>query len=231
MRADTGAAEQANVVRSAARRGAAAWILLPLFFLATGGSLRWWQAWAYCAVLLLPMTVFMVRVARRDPELLARRMKVKEKEREQKKVLAWGVPLLVASLVIPGLDHRFGWSAPPTWAVVLALGIVLSGYIGMVRVMIENRWAGRTIETYEGQQVISTGLYAIVRHPMYSGTVIFYVFTPLALGSYWAVIPASFIIPALVARIIGEEKELMANLEGYRQYTSKVRYRLIPGLW
>jgi len=219
------------VARSAAVKVAAAWILLPLFFLATGGDLAWWNAWTYCAGLLVPMTVFIVHMARHDPEFIVRRSTVREKERTQRWVQVVGTPFLLAALVIPGLDHRFGWSSVPLAAVVGALALSLGGYLVVVRVFLENRWAGRTIETYAGQQVISTGPYAVVRHPMYAGTSLLYLATPLALGSWWAMLPAIAFIPVFVFRIRNEEEVLVRELAGYAEYRRKVRQRLVPFVW
>lgn len=219
------------VARAAAVKVVAAWILLPLFFLASGGDLAWWNAWAYCAVLLVPMTVFVAYMARRDPEFIARRSTMREKERTQRRVLAVGTPLLLASLVIPGFDHRFGWSRVSVEVVVTALAVSLAGYLAILHVFLKNRWAGRTVETYPDQRVISSGPYAIVRHPMYAGTSLLYVATPLALGSWWAVVPALAFIPAFVFRIRNEEEVLVRELAGYAGYRRKVRYRVVPFVW
>jgi protein-S-isoprenylcysteine O-methyltransferase Ste14 len=177
------------------------------------------------------MTAFVAYMARHDPEFIVRRSTMREKERTQRRVLAFGTPLLLAALVIPGFDHRFGWSHPPLGVVVAALGASLAGYLAVVLVFLENRWAGRTIETYAGQQVISTGPYAVVRHPMYAGTSLLYVATPLALGSWWAVLPALAFIPVFVFRIRNEEEVLVRELAGYDEYRRKVRYRLVPFVW
>jgi len=219
------------VARAAVVKVAAGWILLPLFFLATGGDLAWWNAWAYCAVLLVPMTAFVAYMARHDPEFIVRRSTMREKERTQRRVLAFGTPLLLAALVVPGLDHRFGWSHPPLGVVVAALAASLTGYLTILRVFFENRWAGRTIETYADQRVVSTGLYAIVRHPMYAAVSLLYLATPLALGSWWAVLPAMAFVPTFVFRIRNEEEVLVRELPGYDEYRKKVSYRLVPGIW
>jgi protein-S-isoprenylcysteine O-methyltransferase Ste14 len=223
--------DRRTVARKAAVKVVAAWVLLPLFFLATGGDLAWWNAWVYCAVLLVPMTVFIVHMARRDPEFIVRRSTMREKEKVQRWVQFVGTPFLLASLVIPGIDHRFGWSTLPVGVVIGALALSLAGYFAILRVFLENRWAGRTIETYAGQQVISTGPYAIVRHPMYAGSSLLYITTPLALGSWWAVLPALAFIPVFVLRIGNEEEVLVRELAGYEEYRRKVRYRLVPLVW
>jgi len=209
----------------------AAWVLLPLFFLATGGSFAWWETWVYCLILLGPMTAFLVYMARNDPDFIARRTKLHEKEPAQRRILVWGYPSMIAALVIPGLDHRFGWSDPPTAAVVAAMAIVLGGYLTVVRVFLENRWAGRTVEVFAEQKVISTGPYGIVRHPMYTGTIALYLATPVALGSWWALIPALTFIPIFVLRIRNEENVLVRDLPGYAEYRQRVRHRLVPFVW
>ena len=228
---DTDALNRAGTTRSAAVMAAAGWVSLPLFFLSSGGSFSWWQAWAYCAILLGPMTLFLVHAVRHDPEFIARRFKLREKERAQRRILAWGSPLLLAALIIPGLDYRFGWSEPPLAAVVAALALSLGGNLTILRAFLENRWAGRTIETYSGQEVVSTGPYAIVRHPMYAGAAALYLTTPVALGSWWALIPALAFIPVLVFRIRNEEEVLLRELPGYDEYRRRVRYRLVPFIW
>ena len=220
-----------HVARGAATRAVAAWIVLPMFFLVTGGSVTWWNAWAYCAILLVPMTVFLAAMARRDPEFLARRLQMKEKEAAQRRVLAWGYPFLLAAFVVPGLDYRFGWSEPPLWVVAAALAASLAGYLGVLRVFVENRWAGRTIETYDGQQLISSGPYAVVRHPMYAASTILYLATPVALGSWWALLPALAFVPVFVLRIRNEEDVLVRELPGYAEYRGRVRYRMFPCVW
>ena len=222
---DSGAAKKAFV------RMALAWILLPLFFLATGGSFVWWEAWVYCALLLVPMTCFITWMARRDPDFLARRFKMRERERTQRRVLAWGYPFLLAAFILPGLDQRFGWSKPPLALVVIALVLSLGGYLLILRVFTENRWAGRTVETWAEQRVISTGPYAVVRHPMYVGSIVLYLATPVALGSWWAVLPAAAFVPVFVLRIRNEEEVLMRELPGYDEYRQRVRYRLLPFIW
>jgi protein-S-isoprenylcysteine O-methyltransferase Ste14 len=208
-----------------------AWLLLPLFFLLTGGSFGWWEAWVYCALILVPMTVFAVRWVRRDPEAVERRCMMKEKERAQRPVVLWGGIVTLALFILPGLDRRFGWSHPGLAAVIAGQALVLASYLGIVKVFAVNRWAGRTIETAPGQQVVSTGPYAIVRHPMYAVGLVFYAATAVALGSWWAVIPAVLFVPVFVVRLRNEEDVLVRDLPGYDEYRTKVRYRLLPHVW
>ncbi len=195
------------------------------------GTLAYWQAWVYLAVLMLLVGFVGAYLFIRDPKLLERRMRMRETQSTQKKVVAVTWIFFLAAFVIPGLDIRFGWSNVPYPVVIAADVIVLLGYFIVFLVFRENSYASRVVEVEKGQKVISTGPYAVVRHPMYSGVIVFYVFSPLALGSYWGMIPALFIIPALAARIKGEERELSAELEGYKEYTARVRYRLVPGIW
>jgi protein-S-isoprenylcysteine O-methyltransferase Ste14 len=217
--------------RGAGAKVVSLWLLLLSFFLVTGGSFTWWEAWAYCALLLGPMIVFVACMARRDPEFLVRRTKLREKEPAQRRIVASSLPAMVAALVIPGLDHRFGWSEPPIPVIGLALAISLLGYLTILRAFLENRWAGRTVETYPGQTVISTGPYAIVRHPMYAGSMVLYLSTPVALGSRWGLIPALAFVPVYFFRIRNEEEILVRELPGYAEYRRNVRYRLVPFIW
>ncbi|MBN1944877.1 MAG: isoprenylcysteine carboxylmethyltransferase family protein [Bradymonadales bacterium] len=209
----------------------AVWIILPLFFLATGGTLDWWEAWVYCALLLVPMTWFAVWMARRDPSFFERRFKLKEKEQAQRRLQAWGSLSFLAGLILPGLDHRFNWSDPPLLAVLVAMAVVLASYLAILRVFIENHWAGRTVETFAEQRVISTGPYALVRHPMYVGVLALYLATPVALASWWALLPMLTIVPMFVIRIRNEEEVLVRELPGYQEYRQKVRWRLVPKVW
>ena len=231
MHAVTASADASGAIRRVAAKALAAWICLPLCFVATGGSLGWWQAWAYCAVLLVPMAVFLAYMARRDPEFLARRLQVRERERSQRLVQAWGSLAILGALVLPGIDHRFGWSRVPPAVVVAALGVSLLSYLAVLRVFLENRWAGRTVETWQEQRVISTGPYAIVRHPMYTGMILSDLFLPLALGSWWAAVPAGLMIALVIWRTAREDQTLRAELPGYADYAQRTRFRLLPGLW
>jgi protein-S-isoprenylcysteine O-methyltransferase Ste14 len=207
------------------------WVLLPSYFLMAGRSLDWWEAWAWCAVILVPATIFGLWMARADPDFMARRLKLREKERPQQRLTVIALPFSLAALAIPGYDHQYGWSDVPAAAVVAALALSLAGFLLILRVFVENRWAGRTVETWEGQQVVSTGPYAVVRHPMYAGSITLWLSTPIALGSWWAFLPALVAVPILVLRIINEEEVLRRGLPGYDAYRQQVRYRLLPWIW
>jgi protein-S-isoprenylcysteine O-methyltransferase Ste14 len=177
------------------------------------------------------MLFVMVYMLRNAPELLARRLQMRESERTQKGVIGFGIIFLLGAFFVPGFDRRWGWSTMPWWVVVAADLLVLLGYAIIFRVFRENQYASRTVQVEQGQQLISTGPYAAVRHPMYVGILVFYLASPIALGSWWASLPAAAIIPILVVRILNEEQVLERDLPGYREYKQKARYRLLPGIW
>ncbi len=205
--------------------------VLGAMFFWPAGTFRYWQAWIYMAILLIPMFGVLVYFLKKDPAVLERRLRVKEKERQQIYVLIFGWPSILGIFLLPGFDRRFSWSAVPPALVIAADVVVLGGYIFFFLVLRENRFAGRTVEVERGQKVISTGPYAVVRHPMYAAILVQWLFTPLALGSFWALLPALLMPLVLAARILGEERVLSRELEGYREYTRRIKYRLIPGIW
>lgn len=212
-------------------RAIPAFIILPLMFFLPAGTFNYWEAWVYCLCLFIPMAFIFTYLLINDPELLERRMKMREKVKEQKLIIKISYLVFVLTFLLPGFDHRFGWSKVPPAIVFLSLFCFLVGYGFFFFVLRENSYASRVIEVANGQKVISTGPYAIVRHPMYMSSMMIYLFTPLALGSYWALIPTLLIIPILVARILNEEKVLVKELPGYLEYTREVKYRLIPTFW
>lgn len=169
---------------------------------------------------------------KRDPELIERRSKVEEKEKEQKifQTIS-GVLFFIGLLMIPGLDHRYSWSSVSIRVVVFSDIIVLLGFLFVFFVFKENTYTSAIIEVTENQKVISTGPYAIVRHPMYTGAMMIILFTPLALGSWWGLIPAICISIFVVLRLLNEEKVLLKELQGYEDYCQKTRYHLIPFIW
>lgn len=205
-------------------------ILAAILFL-PAGTLSYWQAWVYLATLFIPMAVVLVYLLRHDPALLERRLRLREKEGRQKRIIGLAYVWFVVTFILPGLDVRFGWSALPAAVSIAAGGVVLAGYVLFVLVLRENAYASRIIEVEQRQKVITSGPYALVRHPMYLGVALLYCFSPLALGSYWAMIPAALLIAILVARIRNEESVLLTGLEGYREYARQTRYRLLPGVW
>jgi protein-S-isoprenylcysteine O-methyltransferase Ste14 len=206
-------------------------VFMGIFFFLPAGSLKFWEAWAY-SLILLPLMFFAVfYFLKRDPELLERRTKMKEKEKEQKAIITMSSVIFLIGFLIPGFDYRFSWSHVPTYLVIVSDVLVLLGYLIFLFVLRENSYASRIVEVEENQKVITTGPYAIARHPMYSGVLIMFLATPLALGSSWAmvmVIPLPFL---LVGRILNEEKVLLKGLPGFKEYCQKTRYRLIPFVW
>lgn len=209
--------------------------LIPLFLgliiLLPAGTLMFWQVYTYFAILVVPMIFVMLYFLKKDPKFLERRMRVKEKEKQQELLSIFSTSIFLAGFIIPGLDHRFAWSNVPTYIVITADIIVLLGYLIIFFVFKQNSYASRIIEVNENQKVISTGLYGVVRHPMYLGVLIMFLLTPIALGSYWALIPFAVLPVTLILRILNEEKVLSNNLQGYREYCQKTRFRLIPFIW
>jgi protein-S-isoprenylcysteine O-methyltransferase Ste14 len=201
-----------------------------IFFI-PAGTLAYWEAWLYMAVLLIPMAFVLRYFLKNNPEFLERRMQMREREAAQRRIISLSWIWFILAFVLPGLDRRFGWSDVPVPAVIAADLLVLLGYGLIFLVFRENQYASRTVQVDQGQQVISTGPYALVRHPMYLGTLVMYLASPIALGSYWALIPALLIVPILVARIVNEEKVLERDLTGYREYEQHTRRRLLPGIW
>ena len=205
--------------------------IVGLFLFLPAGTLRYWQAWMYLGTLFIPMFFVFGYLLKNDPDLLERRMHTKEKETRQNQILKFGYPFFIAAFILPGFDVRYGWSNMPTIISVLADIAVFAGYILFFFVLRENSYASRVIEVEQDQKVISTGPYALVRHPMYLGVLLMYVFSPLALGSWWAILPAASIVFVLVARIRNEEEVLLRELPGYAEYRQKTRFRMIPGIW
>lgn len=220
-----------NLMRAAIVRVGLGLPAVALIVIAPAGRWDYWQGWMYLGTLFIPMFFVLAWFWKRDPALLERRLRTREKEAAQRKVIAASFLYFLVVFVLPGLDVRFGWSKVPAPASIAADALVLVGYMTFVRVMAVNSYLSRTVEVDAGQRVVSTGPYAVVRHPMYAGVGLLYLASPVALGSYWAVIPALSIVPLLAARILNEEKVLLRDLPGYGEYIRKVRYRLVPGVW
>ncbi len=201
-----------------------------LLFLPAGGF-GYINGWLFIALLFIPMLILGAVLYLKAPELLKRRLDSKENEKTQKGVVGAAALLFMGGFVVAGLDFRFGWSSLPPIVIVIASIILLASYALYAEVMRENAYLSRTVKVLEGQQVISTGLYGIVRHPMYAVTVWLFLSIPLVLGSLWALICFLPYVAVIVVRIINEEKLLEKELNGYKEYKLKVKYRLIPFIW
>ena len=195
------------------------------------GTLDYWQGWMFVGVLFVPMFAAGIVLMFRKPELLRKRLEAKEEEKEQKWVVALSGMIFIAMFVVAGLNRRYMWWMLPNWAVYAATGLFLVGYLLYAEVLRENVWLSRTIEVQEHQKVVDTGLYGIVRHPMYAATLLLFLSMPLVLGSLWAFAIMLFYIPVISKRIRNEEKVLEEGLEGYREYKQRVRYKVIPYVW
>lgn len=206
-------------------------IVLGLLLFLPAGSLHYWQGWLLMGILFVPMAVAGIVMMAKNPELLRKRLKAKEKEAEQKTVVTMSGMLFVIAFVLAGLNWRFCWWVLPDWVVWVSAGLFLASYLLYAEVMRENTYLSRTVEVQDNQEVIDTGLYGIVRHPMYMATTVMFLTMPLVLGS-----PISFLImlgyiPVIAKRIANEEEVLEKGLEGYQNYKKKVRYKMIPFLW
>ena len=206
-------------------------VILGLLLFVPAGSLRFWQGWLLMGILFVPMLVAGFVMWFKNPELLRKRLNAKEEEKEQKTVVAFSGLLFIAAFVVAGLNWRFGWLLLPDWAVWVAAVLFLGSYLLYAEVLRENTYLSRTIEVQEGQKVIDTGLYGIVRHPMYMATNILFLMMPLVLAS-----PISFLImllylPLIAKRIRNEEAVLEEGLVGYKEYKRRVRYKVLPFIW
>lgn len=195
------------------------------------GTLRYANGWLFIGLLFVPILLFGVVLFIKAPDLLRKRLNAKEKENTQKGVVALSALLFLAGFLVAGLDYRFGWSHVPTWAVSVAAIVLLASYALYAEVMRENAYLSRTIEVQEGQRVVDTGLYGIVRHPMYAVTIWLFLSIPVVLGSWWSLLIFSPYILVIVVRIVNEEKVLSDGLAGYTEYKKRVKYRLLPFVW
>ncbi len=206
-------------------------LLLGLLIFLPAGSYAYWQGWLLMVILFVPMFIAGIVMLVKSPDLLSKRLNVKEKENDQKTVVALSGLLFMISFVTAGLNWRLNWWILPDWVVWTAAALFILSYILYAEVLRENEYLSRTIEVQEGQKVIDTGLYGIVRHPMYMATVIMFLSMQLVLGS-----PISFVImlgyiPVIAKRIRNEEDILSTGLDGYKEYKTRVRYKVIPFIW
>lgn len=206
-------------------------VIIGLLLFLPAGSFRYWQGWLLMGILFVPMFIAVFILMAKNPELLRKRLNAKEEEKEQKTVVGLSALLFIAAFVVAGLNWRFQWCVLPDWAVWVAAALFLACYLLYAEVLRENTFLSRTIEVQENQKVIDTGLYGIVRHPMYMATTLLFLMIPLVLAS-----PLSFLIlllylPLIAKRIRNEESVLENGLEGYKEYKQRVKYRIIPFIW
>jgi protein-S-isoprenylcysteine O-methyltransferase Ste14 len=209
-------------------------VVMGFLIFVPAGTVHYWQAWAYLAIFFGLSLLTTLDLMRRAPALLERRMKggpTAETRAVQRVIMFFTSAGFIALLVVPGLDHRFGWSDVPLRTVMVGDLLVLVGFSLIFIVYRANTYTSAVIEVAKGQNVVSTGPYAIVRHPMYASAMLYLIGTPLALGSYWGLLVLVAVAPFLVWRLLDEEQLLARDLAGYREYQQRVRYRLVPFVW
>jgi len=195
------------------------------------GTLAYPNGWLFIGALIVPMLILCAVLLLRDPAALERRLASREPDKAQRWVIALSAVMFIGLFVIAGLDWRFGWSHMPLWVSWIAAAIMVGGYALFATVILQNSYASRVVDVFENQKLITNGLYGLVRHPMYTATLLLFLSMPIILGSWYALIPI-FAYPLVLVRRIANEEELLGNeLEGYAVYTQKTRYRLFPGIW
>ena len=220
-----------NLAARAVSKYLAGLVMVALLLFVPAGSLAYPNGWLFISLLFIPMLVLGFVLLFKAPELLEKRLNAKEEQGEQRKVVGLSALLFLAGFVTAALDFRFGWSQLPGWLVLAASAVLLLSYGMYAEVMRENAYLSRTVEIQENQKVIDTGLYGIIRHPMYTSTILLFLSIPLVLGSGVAFL-LFLAYPVLIAkRIRNEEQVLEEGLAGYREYKQKVKYRLIPFIW
>lgn len=195
------------------------------------GTLQYTYGWLFAGLLFIPMLLAGLVMFFKSPDFLKKRLDAKEKQATQKGVLAFSGLMFIAGFVVAGLDYRFGWSEMPSWVVITASVLFLIAYVLYAEVMRENAYLSRTVKVEAGQTVVDTGLYGIVRHPMYAVTILLFLMIPLILGSWYALIAFAFYPVIIVIRLQDEENLLTAELPGYTEYKKKVKYRILPFIW
>jgi protein-S-isoprenylcysteine O-methyltransferase Ste14 len=206
-------------------------IFVGAFLFLPAWTFNYFGAWLFMAVLFIPILIMGIVLFLKSPELLEKRLNNKEKEKTQKGVIALSGLMFSIGFVVSALDFRFSWSRLPMWLMITAAVLFLVGYALFAEVTRENAYLSRTVEVQDGQKVVSTGLYGIVRHPMYTSTIVMFLAMPMVLGSLWAAIPMLLYIPIIAIRIQDEEQLLHTALAGYTAYCAKVRWRLMPLVW
>ena len=220
-----------NLFLQAVKKIIAGFVAIGLLLYLPAGTLHYWNAWLFVAVLFVPMLFMGMLMLFKSPKLLEKRLDAKEKIDEQKWVVALSGIMFVAAFVVAGLNFRFSWHSLPDNVIWIGAGIFLFSYLIYAEVMRENAFLSRTIEIQENQKVLDTGLYGIVRHPMYSATLIMFLSIPLILGSLISFVIMLAYVPIIAIRMKNEEQLLESGLKGYKEYKHKVRYKVIPFIW
>ena len=206
-------------------------LLIAMLLFVPAGEWHYWNAWLFLCVLFVPILILGIVMFIFSPKLLEKRLNTKEQEKAQKMVVAMSGLLFVVAFILSGFNYRFGWHQLPSWVVWVSSSVFLLSYLMYAEVLRENAYLSRRIEVQENQQVISTGLYGIVRHPMYGATVLLFLAMPLVLASPWSFLIMLLYIPIIHIRIKNEEKVLTEGLKGYKEYKQKVKYKVIPLVW
>lgn len=206
-------------------------VIFGLLIFLPAGSLHYWQGWLLMGVLFVPMFIAGIVMMVKNPELLRKRLNAKEEEKEQKTVVVLSMLMFIAAFVVAGLNWRYQWIVLPDWTVWLAVALFLFGYVLYAEVLRENTYLSRTVEVQEDQKVIDTGLYGIVRHPMYTATIILFLSMPLILASPISFLIMLLYIPLIAKRIRNEEAVLEQGLKGYTEYKQRVKYKVFPYIW
>lgn len=206
-------------------------VMVAVMLLWPAGSWGYWNAWLLMGVLFIPILVLGIVMLIHSPELLRKRLEGKEKEKQQRWVVALSGVMFIASFVVAGFNFRFAWTTLPDWVTWIGVAIFLLSYVLYAEVMRENAYLSRTIEIQQGQRVIDTGLYSIVRHPMYSATILMFLSIPLILSSIISFVIMLVYIPIIAIRIKNEERILEDGLRGYKEYKQRVKYKIIPFVW
>lgn len=206
-------------------------IIIGLLLFIPAGTLNYWNAWLFICILFVPMLIVGIILMIKNPDLLRKRLNSKEKESKQEILLLIGGVMFICGFVVSGLNYRFGWIILPKWITFISMIIFLFAYILYAEVLRQNMYLSRIIEVQENQKVIDTGLYGIVRHPMYSSTILLFLSIPLVLGSLFSFLIFLVYPVIIVKRIKNEEQVLEEGLDGYSEYKNKVKYRVIPFIW
>ena len=206
-------------------------LLVCLLIFLPAGTFCYTYGWLFVGLLFIPMLIAGFVMLAKSPEFLKKRLDAKEKQGTQKGVVAFSGLMFIAGFVVAGLDFRFDWSVMPTWVVITASALFLVAYALYAEVMRENAYLSRTIKVEEGQTVVDTGLYGVVRHPMYAVTILLFLMIPLILGSWYGLIVFAFYPAIIIVRLKDEEALLTKELSGYAEYKQKVKYRIIPFVW